>query len=132
MSGIPAFFSKSPQRTAELEKITHRIPQVSATRWNFKSRTVNAVFERKDELIECCSILQTSQSKVTGLAAAGIKRMLNDPEFTFWLEFFSKIMPQVEILFAQFQSRCIEATTAQSYVNKFTAAIENIKHEYKH
>ncbi len=45
--------------------------------------------------------------------------MLNDPEFTIWLEFFSKIMLQVEILFAQFQSRCIEATTAQSYVNKF-------------
>ncbi len=38
----------------------------------------------------------------------------------------------LQVLFKQFQSRFIEATTAQSYVNKFTATIENIKHEYKH
>ena len=113
-----------------MEKITNRIPQVSATRWNFRSRTVNAVYERKDQLIRCCDILEKSQSKETGLAAAGIKRMLHDEEFIFWLEFYSKIMPQVEILFSQFQYRSIDATSAYNCVSNFKVAIEKIKLEY--
>ena len=67
LSGIPSFFSKSPQRMAAFENIAgHRIPRPSATRWNFKSRTVNAVHEMKDELVECCSILEASSSRDTG------------------------------------------------------------------
>ena len=130
LSGIPAFFSKSAQRTAAMDKLSDRIPQPSPTRWNFKSRTVNKVFESRDKLIQCCDVLEKSQSKETGLAAAGIKRMLCDQEFIFWLEFYSKIMPQVEILFAQFQSRSIEPTTARNFVTNFTSAIKKVKLEY--
>lgn len=44
-------FSKSPQRVAVLDKVvSHRIPQSTNTRWNFKSRIVNTVHENRDLL----------------------------------------------------------------------------------
>ena len=129
LSGIPAFFSKSPQRMTLLEDITssRRIPRPSATRWNFKSRTINAVYEMREEIIMCCVQLEASTSKETGRTATGIKRFLQDPIFIFWLEFFAKIMPHVDILYNQIQSRNIDATSAASYLNAFTSKIQHIR-----
>src|ERR1044072_7814524 len=60
------FFSRSPQRMSALENVAgRRVPRPSSTRWNFKSRTVNAVKEMKDQIIECCSILEASKSRET-------------------------------------------------------------------
>ena len=48
------FFSRSPKRTAMLDTVVkRRLPRAVATRWNFKSRVVNTVFEYKDLLTEC-------------------------------------------------------------------------------
>ena len=129
LSGIPAFFSKSPQRMSVLEDISagQRVPSPSSTRWSFKSRTVNAVYEMKDELIQCCTELQVSQSKETGCAAYGIKRMLEDPEFQFWLKLFSKIMPHVEIFYNELQSRDIDATKATTCLEAFKSNIQKIR-----
>ena len=89
LSGIPAFFSQSSHRTKALEDATkgRRIPRPSSTRWNFKSRTVNQVHELKEKIIECCTKLEASGLKDTGSAAGGIKHLLRDPDFLFWLEF---------------------------------------------
>jgi len=128
LSGIPAFFSKSPQRMAVLENVAgHRIPKPSATRWYFKSRTVNAVKEMKDALIECCSILEGSKSRETGFAAAGIKRVLNDFEFEFWLQFFSKLMHHVDILFSQLQSRNIDSAKVNDFLKAFNCSIQKLR-----
>jgi hypothetical protein len=37
----------------------------SATRWSFRSRTVNAVYENQDALVECFSELEKSLSNKT-------------------------------------------------------------------
>ena len=113
---------------AVLEEIAHRrIPGSSATRWNFKSRTVRAVFELKDSLIECCNKLESSNSAITGSAASGIKRMLLDSNFLFWLEFFYKVMPRVDILFAQLQSSSVDAVRAASHLTAFSGAIQQVR-----
>ena len=128
LSGIPAFFSNSPQRMAALDNTAgRRIPRPSTTRWNFKSRTVNTVYESKDALIACCSKLEASNSKETGSAAAGIKRMLNDSDFSFWLTFFSKVMPLVEIMFSQLQSRSVDECQAKSALKIFTSSIQELR-----
>ena len=130
LSGIAEFFSKSPQRMAALESVSNnRIPRPSATRWNFKSRAVNAVHEMKEKIIECCSTLEVSNSMETGYAAAGIKRTLNDPEFEFWLEFFSKVMPHVDIMFSQLQARNIDAAKANANLKVFNSTIQKIRDE---
>ena len=68
LSGIPPFFSKSPQRMAALEQIAgRRIPSSPSTRCNFQSRTVNAVREMREALIACCDNLSGSQIPAHGL-----------------------------------------------------------------
>ena len=116
---------------AALENIAgHRIRRPSATRWNFKSRTVNAVNEMKNALIECWCILEASNSRDTGSAAAGIKRIVSDPEIEFWLEFFSEVMPHVDIMFSQFQSRNIDATKANEIVKAITSWVQKVRDEW--
>ena len=128
LSGIPEFFSKSPQRMAALEKAAagHRIPRPSSTRWNFLSRTVNAVHEMKPAIIQSCSDLE-STSQQTGFVATGIKNTLQSPSFEYWLNLFAKIMPHVEILFNQMQSRQINSVFAQSCVDAFKSQIQSVR-----
>ena len=45
--------------------------------------------------------LETSLSKETFAGAVGIKQTLQHPEFQFWLRFFAKIVPHVDILYGQ-------------------------------
>ena len=130
LSGIPTYFSNSSQRMAVLDEVAHRrIPRSSATRWNFKSRIVQTVYELHDPLLECCSILECSLSESTGNGASGIKRMLNDPEFLFWLNFFNKVMPHVDVLFGQLQSTAIDAVKASSNLAAFLDAIQKVRDE---
>jgi len=46
LTDITNFFANSPQRVTVLDKIVkHRVPRSANTRWNFKSRIVNTVYE---------------------------------------------------------------------------------------
>nr|CAH7735877.1 unnamed protein product [Callosobruchus chinensis] len=45
------------------------------------------------------------EKSITSNEASGIRRALEDPEFIFWLELFHKILPQVDILYNQLQSK---------------------------
>ena len=127
LSGIPAFFHKSPQRMKIMDDIVgQRVPAPCQTRWTFKERTIESVYENTDKLIECCTILESSSYKDTVHKAVGIKRMLNDPEFIFWLNFFHKIMPHVNILYKQFQQRTFDAFRAQHCLNAFNSHIQKI------
>ena len=130
LASIPAFFHKSPQRMKVMDEVVgHRVPAPSPTRWTFKERTVESVHENKDKLIECCTILEASNYKESVYKATGIKRMLNDPEFIFWLNFFHKIMPHVNIMYKQFQQRTFDAFKAQSTLNYFNGHIQKIRAE---
>ena len=130
LSQIPAFFSNSPQRMAVLESVSgRRVPRPSVTRWNFKSRTVNAVYEIKDSLLEVCSRLEASGSEETGYQAAGIKKSLMDADFLFWLDFFAKLMPHIDILYAQLQSRQIDACQLKSHLDEFYRHINKVRND---
>ena len=116
---------------AVLDEVTnHRIPQSSPTRWNFKSRIVQTVFELRDILVDCCTVLEDSPSESNGNGASGIKRMLNDFTFLFWLEFFNKVMPHVDILFGQLQSTTMNAVKASTDLAAFTATMQRIYSEF--
>ena len=78
-------------------------------------------------MIACCNKLEASNSKETGSAAAGIKRMLTDSDFNFWLTFFSKVMPLVEIMFSQLQSRSVDACKVKSALKSFTSSIQELR-----
>lgn len=129
LSGIAAFFSKSPQRLAALDEfVNRRIPRPSSTRWNFNIRTVNTVFENKNNLIKCFEKLQsTSTTDKTIQSSTGLLSLMKNETFLFWLELFHKIMPNVEILYNQFQSRNIDAYKVQKVLNEFYNSISTIR-----
>ena len=55
--------------------------------------------------------------------------MLNDVDFLFWLNFFNKVMPHVDILFGQLQSTSIDAVKANSDLAAFSDALQKIRNE---
>lgn len=113
LQGICAFFSTSPQRTSILnEVVKKRLPRAVPTRWNFQSRSINTIFEYRTELIDCMTEIQNGDqitNNNTIMQASGHEKMLSDVNFVFWLTFFSKIMPQVDILYNQLQKRNTDA-----------------------
>lgn len=128
LSAFPAFFSRSSQRMAMLQKVAgRRIPSSSATRWNFKSRAVNVIFENKDNIIECLLELEKTASAVTVREARGLRHYPEDEEFKFWLEFFNKVFPHVDILFNQLQSRQTDTVKVKNAVSHFLSAIESVR-----
>jgi hypothetical protein len=128
LSAFPTFSSRSPHRVSVLDKVaTRRITSGSATRWNFKSRTVNAVYENQDALVECFSELEKSLSNKTLQEARELRHNLEDGEFVFWLRLFHRLMPHVDILYNQIQARKVDAVKVKNAVTEFISAIDKIR-----
>lgn len=132
LSGISAFFSRSPDRTAALSDVSNKhIPRPSQTRWNFNSRIVQSVFQSKDDLLECFENISLGIPKKytteTMTQAAGFIKWLNDESFLYWLNFFNKIMPHVDILFSQLQTIQTDAVMIQIGLDNFEKEILNIR-----
>ena len=131
LQGICAFFSNSPQRTAVLDEVVQkRLPRSVPTRWNFQSRSVNTVFEHREELIDCMKLIQqgnrvTNESSI--LQASGFIGILNDSNFVFWLNMFHKIMPHVDMLYNQLQRRDCTPSLVQSKISSFELEILRIR-----
>ncbi|KAK4882666.1 hypothetical protein RN001_005985 [Aquatica leii] len=128
---ICTFFSMSPQRTAILDAIVKkRLPQSVPTRWNFHSRSVNTVFEYREQLIECMqAILDRNEiaNSNTLAQASGQLEILKKNTFIFWLTFFHKIMPHVDMLFNQLQKREIDSVTAKGNIEAFEREVSRIR-----
>lgn len=130
LSGISAFFSRSPKRTSILDQIVaRRLPRASSTRWNFNSRIVNTVHENRDDLIECFEFIKTSGSfdMPSVREASGYVRMLKDGDFNFFLWLFHKIMPHVDILYQRLQKRDIDAVFIRHALQSFSTSVQAIR-----
>jgi hypothetical protein len=125
-----AFFYRSPKRTAILdEMVKRRLPRAVPTRWNFKSRTVNTLFEYKDSFIECFEKILDGErvDSKTISEACGLLNHLKCPEFLYWLNLFHYIMPHVKIFFNQTQKRGINGLEIQIAVEQFEQQIVRIR-----
>lgn len=108
-----------------------RIPRTSQTRWNFNSRIVQSVYNNKHDLIECfeniISGIPKQYNSETEIKAAGFIKRLEDDSFLLWLNFFSKIMPHVDILFSQLQKIETDVIKVQKCVDNFEKEIAQIR-----
>ena len=68
-------------------------------------------------------IQSTSNANQTIAEATGILKYLNDGNFTFWLELFHQIMPHVEVIYNQMQSREISVFKVNEYITNFKTAV---------
>lgn len=96
LSGFSAFFSRSTKRRNILDEICQkRLPSNSVTRWNFKSRITNTVFNNRDNLIQVfdttLSSNEFSKDQDSFREAAGLKKWLNAFTFLFLLRLFNMI-----------------------------------------
>ncbi|KAM3865648.1 thymocyte selection-associated high mobility group box protein TOX [Diretmus argenteus] len=124
------FFSNSPKRTGALAETSHRrIPRPPGTRWNFRSRTVNAVWESRDEILECLDNMRTQPGwdRVTISEAYGLSMHLRDPTFLQLLQFFSEVMAEVDVLYSKLQKREIDASGVNRAVEIFKAKVKETR-----
>jgi len=128
LTDITNFFSNSPQRVTVLDKIVkHRVPRSSNTRWNFKSRIVNTVYENLESLIECMKEIESTFNQTIAINQAGaLHRMLIDDRFIFWLRVFHSLMPHVDILYNQLQKPTMDPVELSKAIFRFE---ENILKE---
>ena len=142
LSAFPAFFSGATKRMAALKMCCQRrLPKSGATRWNFHSRTVSSLYENRDALVECLTMIKNGEhfsenendeevfkwDSKTISEASGLLNWLNDEEFMFFLRFFHQVMPHVEILYDVLQSREISVDMVSNALNSFTTAIKKIR-----
>ncbi|ROL49986.1 Zinc finger MYM-type protein 1 [Anabarilius grahami] len=130
LSGITSFFTRSPKRTTILDQIVaRRLPRASSTRWNFKSRIVNTVYENLDDLIECFRSIVTASSfdSTTVREASGFLRMLKDEDFQFFLQLFHQIMPHMDMMYQQLQKKDIDAVFIKQALQNFTMKVQSIR-----
>lgn len=131
LQGLCTFFSCSPQRTAILDGIVKkRLPRSVPTRWNFHSRSVNTVFEYREELIECMKAIQTGdeiRNSSTIAQASGLAEILKTETFVFWLSFFHRVMVYVDILYSQLQKRQSDASTIRNHISAFEREMMKIR-----
>lgn len=109
-----------------------RLPRCCPTRWNFQSRSVNTIHAYKKDIIECMNHILEGDSVMSGTTicqALGHKKVLSSCSFNYWLEFFSKIMPLVEVLFGQLQHGEINACSAREAISAFEINIIKIREE---
>nr|CAI5833553.1 unnamed protein product [Callosobruchus analis] len=126
---IPSFFKNSPQRVAVLNRIVgKRIPHGAPTRWNFNIRTVNVVFEHRESILKCMEEIENSfHNQSVCSTASSIRRILQDQKFIFWLTFFHRIMPQVDVLFNELQKRKINPVEINQKIQSFEQNIMTIR-----
>jgi len=84
-----------------------------------------------EPLKECFFELEKSYSKNTVHEAQALRRNLEDCEFLFWLQFFHKIMPHIDILYSQIQCRQIDTIKIKKDITNFIRVVEQIRNEVK-
>lgn len=84
IQNFAAFFSRSPKRTAILDDIVKkRLPRAAPTRWNFKTRAINTLYEKKEFIRTCLEqILDVENDAKTISEADGLLRILNSTDFS--------------------------------------------------
>lgn len=130
LQAFSTFFSRSPKRTSVLDEVVKkRLPRAVPTRWNFKSRTVNTLYEHRASFLECLEkIMDDSGADFNTINEAhGLLNNLKSSEFLYWLNIFHLIMPHVEIFFNQTQTRGIDSLQIQKTVDTFEQQISNIR-----
>lgn len=121
---ITSFFKHSTQQMQYPE----RLPSTSATRWNDHSRSVMTIYENKDMFNECFERIEENSHQTNTInQAQGLKLKMEQSNFNFWMEFFYKVMPHVNILYDSLQSRNVTPDLAKKCVDSFLEEIKQIR-----
>lgn len=132
VSGISAFFSNSTKRMKVLDEISgRRLPSGSNTRWNFKSRTIEAVINHKSQLIEVFDTFvnsdEFSRDKETIRESVGFKKILGDFTFLFLLNTFHLIYEHTDVIFNIVQSKFTDVAYCKNRIQNLLVTLKKFR-----
>ncbi|XP_028670787.1 uncharacterized protein LOC114661764 [Erpetoichthys calabaricus] len=122
LSTFTNFFSNSYKRMAALnEALSRRVPRRQAARLNFISKTANSVWKGREEIKECLQNIRTQEGwdKATISEAYALAMHLQDPKFLQFSQFFSELMPEVDLLHGVLQKRKMNASGIRLAIQTF-------------
>ncbi|CAK6953275.1 zinc finger MYM-type protein 1-like [Scomber scombrus] len=112
LGGLSAFFTRSPKRTKLLDEFCQRrLPRVTPVRWNFNTRLVCTVHEKRAELVDLFQhILDQAEDfdRETVHCASGHLAQLKSFDFCFFLFSFTGIFDIADVLFGILQSKTLD------------------------
>ena len=125
---IFCFYFHSTKRVSCLDDCAAiRIPSSVQTRWNCERRIASTVLEHKDDLKECCKIVNTwKKYKASVCDASSLLLWLEDKSFILHLRFFHQFMPHIDVLHAQLQKRQISSTFIQTCLRNIVVSINYV------
>lgn len=131
IQSFATFFSRSTNRIRILDDIvSKRLPRSVPTHWNFKTRTVNTLYEYKNLFIECSEkIVDIDADSKTISEATALLSYLKSKDFNFLLEVFHNIMPHVEMLFNQLQCHGADGTFIKGCINNFENPVVTVRED---
>ncbi len=134
LNGLAAFFSRSPKRTQLLDDMyKRRLPHVAPMRWQYTSRLVNAVFEKRVALKELFDHILEHHDEYdedTVLSADGFNARLEDFEFCFLLKTFNGIFEYAGVLFGILQTKTLDVEFCMARVNEFCDTVEQARGKF--
>ena len=136
LQAICVFFSTSPKRTEVLNNVMKdrkRLPRANTLRWVYLSRSVETVFDNKEEIKECFQRIENDddfQDENTISFAGAYIKILENNNFNFWLTFFHKIMLRADILYRKLQNRSIDPSSIKICIETFETEIRNIREKF--
>ncbi|XP_077426474.1 zinc finger MYM-type protein 1-like isoform X3 [Vanacampus margaritifer] len=126
LTSFATFFS-SPARAAALMQVSYN--NIQRPRWNFQSRTINAVWDSQDAILECLDCIRTQPGWdiATVSEAYGLSMHLKEPKFLQLLHFFAEVMPEVDVLQNILQNREIDDSVVRCAVENFIANVKEVR-----
>lgn len=130
ITGFSSFFSHSPKRSDMLRKICENtLPTVPQTGWNFRSQLISSVKCLRETLIECFEQIEEGEGwdDVTTREATGLKHLLQNEVFVFFLDFFYDVMLNVEIMYNTIQKKSSKSAIVSNSFDHFEKNIGDIR-----
>ncbi|KAK9531031.1 hypothetical protein VZT92_010483 [Zoarces viviparus] len=127
LNGLAAYFSRSPKRT-QLPTAS----RVAPTRWQYSSRPVNTVFEKRaalQELFEHILEHHDEYDEESVRCADRYKAHLENFEFCFLLSTFHGIFEYSDVLFGVLQNNKLDVQLCLKRVDEFCDTIEREKRD---
>ncbi|XP_051557215.1 zinc finger MYM-type protein 1 isoform X2 [Myxocyprinus asiaticus] len=134
LNGLAAFFSRSLKCTQLLDDICQRhLPRVAPTRWQYSSRLVSTVIEKRVALKELFEhILEHHDEYDEDFVhyANGYNAHLDDFEFCFLLSTFHVIFEYSDVLFGILQNKTFDVQFCLARMDEFCDTIERERGQF--
>lgn len=135
INSIAKFFAHSTKRVFALQEIIKlKIPNAAPTRWNYNSRTVNTIFQYREQLIEFFDqIVEHPENWDADTIAAGSGYLANLKDFKtyFFLSTFNLIFAETDVLYKILQKKCFEINYCINKIREAKSTLEEFRENFE-